>query len=420
MPKVPYTENILSQCNNPLPFPNYLNSISLLTDSSSSSIRKFFNANKSISEALLITLISMIQEGIVYQLANHSNINVDNNSKSYTNNTNFVCCKGVPIKSKPSLSTSNKKKRSNSFSYSKIHRNGTDEESEIIIKDNEGNVVKNNNDNENMTKSKSKISRSFSSSNLEYMKGKSKSQYTNTLGNLKLKNAKVSNGSQLKYSIKNEELSEISDCSSIEFSCIGVSTNNNSNDKQLLNSKNIENESEIDHDPIRNTNSKTTNSNKMSIFILLKNLMNMLDMFKSFNTKKEKNVKQFSSFDSLDDREKWEEFNRIYNEAMYNLKTEEYYKNKSLIFKYSTGLNSVQGCYFDLDDNTDDMDNSAVNSMSILDEKIRENSENKKTDIFSRIKKDTLSRAEIKECGEYMRRVGIYRMYFIIVIITIV
>jgi len=412
MPKLPYTNNVLSQYSNPLPFPNYLNSLSLLTDSSTSSVRKFFNANKSISEALLITLISMIQEGIAYQLANHSNINVDNNSKSYTNNTNFYCYKGVPIRSNLDISTSSAiKKRSSSFSYSKIRRNSISDEPRIIIKDNEGNIVKSDNSNGNTTKTKNRLSRSFSSSSLECSSlGKSSSQYTNTLGNLKIKNSKVNNGSQLKYSIKNEDLSDISECSSIEFSYIDVNSKKN-NEKQFLPPKSVQNESKIDHDSIKNTNTKSTGSNKMSIFILLKNLMNMLDLFKSFSSKKQKQTKPFNSFETLDDKEKWEEFNRIYNEAMYNLKTEEYYKNKSLIFKYSTGLNSAQGCYFDLDDNTDDMENSAISSMSILDEKIRENSENQKTDIFSRIKKDTLTRAEIKECGEYMRRVGIYQIF---------
>jgi len=356
----------------------------------------------------------MIQEGIVYQLANHSNINVDNNSKSYTNNTNFYCYKGVPIRSNLDISTASAiKKRSSSFSYSKIRRNSIGGEPEIIIKDNEGNIVKRDNKNENTLNTKNRLNRSVSSSSLECSfkgKGKSISEYTNTLGNLKIKNSKVNNGSQLKYSIKNEDLSDMSDCSSVEFSSIEVSDKKD-NEKQFLPPKNVQNESKDDQDSIKNTNFKSKSSNKMSIFILLKNLMNMLDLFKSFSSKKQKHAKQFNSFESLDDKEKWEEFNRIYNEAMYNLKTEEYYKNKSLIFKYSTGLNSVQGCYFDLDDNTDDMDNSAINSMSILDEKIRENSENQKTDIFSKIKKDTLTRAEIKECGEYMRRVGIYQIF---------
>jgi len=166
MPKIPYSESLISKYNNPLPFPNYLNSLSLLTDSSTSSIRKFFNANKSISEALLITLISVIQEGIAYQLANHSNLIVDNNSKSYTNNTNFYCCKGIPIKPRPISPTI--KKRSNSFSYSSVRNkdfNNDDtnsKQSEYIIKDDENKRQGTLND----SLKKNRLSRSFSSSKL--------------------------------------------------------------------------------------------------------------------------------------------------------------------------------------------------------------------------------------------------------------
>ncbi|OUM63308.1 hypothetical protein PIROE2DRAFT_61377 [Piromyces sp. E2] len=418
MPKILYTENI-SQYNNPLPFPNYLNTLSLLTDSSTSSIRKFFNANKSISEALLITLISVIQEGIAYQLANHSNIKVDNNSKSYTNNTNFYCCKGVPIKRKETLETSaTVKKRSSSFSYSRIYKNSEDnvnDKSEYIIKDDNRNIIIDKNNNENNLLKKSKLSRSFSSSNLEYSKGKSNLQYTSAYENVKAKNNIIINGSHLKYSI-NEDLSESSDNSSIDLSNPNGSKSINKKQLSSTITEEIKQTSSIkmDHDSIDSEQFRPSKDNsKISVFILLKNLLNMLDIFKSLNFKKQKQAKPFNSVESLDDKEKWEEFNRIYNEAMYNLKAEEYYKNKSLIFKYCTGLNSVQGCYFDIDDNNDEVDNTGINSMSILDEKIRENSNNRKTDILSRIKKDTLTRAEIRECGEYMRRVGVYRKYSI-------
>jgi len=416
MPKIPYTENI-SQYNNPLPFPNYLNTLSLLTDSSTSSVRKFFNANKSISEALLITLISVIQEGIAYQLANHSNINVDNNSKSYTNNTNFYCCKGVSIKPKVTPETPKTvKKRSSSFSYSRIYKNSKDninDKPEYIVKDDDRIKIVDKNDNTDNSLKKSKLSRSYSSSNLECSKGKSNLQYTNDYEKIRTKNNKSINGSRLKYSI-NDNLSEASDISSVDLS--NPSSSKNMNKKQFSSTEEKDQNSSIkmDHDSIDSEQFKPSkDSSKISVFILLKNLLNMLDIFKSLNFKKQKQAKPFNSVESLDDKEKWEEFNRIYNEAMYNLKAEEYYKNKSLIFKYCTGLNSIQGCYFDIDDNNDDVDNTAVNSMSFLDEKIRENSKNKKTDILSRIKKDTLTRAEIKECGEYMRRVGVYRKYFV-------
>jgi len=417
MPKIPYTENI-SQYNNPLPFPNYLNTLSLLTDSSTSSVRKFFNANKSISEALLITLISVIQEGIAYQLANHSNIIVDNNSKSYTNNTNFYCCKGVPIKPKvTSESSKTVKKRSSSFSYSRIYKNSKDnvnEKPEYIIKDDDRIKIIDKNDNNDSSLKKSKLSRSYSSSDLEYSKGKSNLQYTNAYEKIKAKNNKIINGSRLKYSI-NEDYSETSDVSSIDLSNPSSNKNNanNNHSSSTVTEETNQNSSiKMDHDSIDSEQFRPSKENsKISVFILLKNLLNMLDIFKSLNFKKQKQAKPFNSVESLDDKEKWEEFNRIYNEAMYNLKAEEYYKNKSLIFKYSTGLNSIQGCYFDIDDNNDEVDNTAVNSMSLLDEKIRENSKNKKTDILSRIKKDTLTRAEIRECGEYMRRVGVYQLF---------
>lgn len=433
MPKVPYTENSIS--NNPLPFPNYLNTLSLLTDSSTSSVSKFFNANRSISEALIITLINMIQEGIAYHLANHSNISsIDNNSKSYTNNTNFYCCKGVPIKTvKPII-----KKRSNSFSYSIIHKkdHDYDDNSEhsksYIIKDNanEDNQSINSVNSNNKYLKKNKLNRSSSSPKLFYSKGNTNSSYTKTFNNnLKVNNNKnnnnhddsndnnnnnnninnnynkVTNGSQLKYSFSQD----------LENSSVELSINNYDDDNTLDNNSNNNN---IDND-IRSSGeipSEKENKNKINVFILLKNLLNILDIFKSLSTSKtnhqQKPIKPFDSLESLNDKEKWEEFNRVYNETMYNLKTEEYYKSKSLIFKYTAGLNSIQGCYFDAEETSEDNENSAINnSMSYLDEKIRENSENKQTDILSRIKIDTLTHNEIKECVEYMRRVGIYQLF---------
>eukprot|EP00833_Pecoramyces_ruminatium_P009535 jgi/Orpsp1_1/1183567/evm.model.c7180000085746.1 len=420
MPKILYNENIISQANNPLPFPNYLNTLSLLTDSSISSVRKFFNANKSISEALLITIISVIQEGIAYQLANHSNINNSNNSKSYTNNTNFYCCKGVPIKPKKSTI----KKRSNSFSYNPYSRNIDDNDDvRCIIKEDIGSSSseKPETNNNNNSLKINKLNRSYSSSKLC-----TKNQYTNVFNqNLKTKNNnKVYNGSNLKYSINSdfqntsENTEETIDKTTIELSFHKNNTNNDNNRSfsPVIDLSNPSTKKYQDNDSVNSEYSiNAPNKNKLSIFILLKNLINILDIFKSLspssNNHHQKPVKSHESIKSLNDKEKWEEFNRIYNETMYNLKAEEYYKSKSQIFKYSTGINCIQGYYFD-EDNTDDIDNSAINnSMSVLDEKIREKTENKRTDILSRIKKDTLTFAEIKECGEYMRRVGVYQLF---------
>ncbi|ORX56602.1 hypothetical protein BCR36DRAFT_402593 [Piromyces finnis] len=434
MPKIPYTENI-SQYNNPLPFPNYLNTLSLLTDSSTSTVRKFFNANKSISETLLITLISVIQEGIAYQLANHSNISVDNNSKSYTNNTNFYCCKGVPIKlnkkleASSSSSTTTLKKRSSSFSYSRIYNNNDsgnnnkentfDGEEDGVKKENSRirTIIKNDNPIHDLKKNR--LSRSFSSSSLECAKGKSSLHYTSRINKSFIKNKSI-HGSRLKYHLQEDVPESFSEKSSMDknidtslFSTFTTTTMPENRTKEASTpSLNMDHDSIINNEPHpsppSSPSSSSKNKDKASVFILVKNLFHMLNIVKGLHFKKQKQPKPV---ESLDEKERWEEFNRIYNEAMYNLKTEEYYKNKSLIFKYCTGLNSVQGCYFDIDDNNDEMDTIAVNSMSILDEKIREKSENKKTDILSRIKKDTLTRAEIKECGEYMRRVGVYQLF---------
>jgi len=398
-----------------------LNTLSLLTDTSISTVRKFFNANKSFSEALLITIISVIQEGIAYQIVNHSGTNYSNNSKSYTNNTNYYCCKGVPIKPKKL------KKRSNSFSYGSTYTSNLDDDNvetqTYIIKDDEGNPEKKNKFNNSLKNSK--LCRSFSSSKL-YTKTSS-NEFNKFDQKLKSKtNPKVYHSSNLKYCIT-QDCQDISQNSEIIENSSKKQPENKNNDQNDETSRsysptiNLSNPSNIIHDKDSVDSEfsfEETKKNKISVFILLKNLLSLLDIFKNLDSSSsssskhnQKPIKPFDSIKSLDDKEKWKEFNRIYNETMYNLKTEEYYKSKSQIFKYSTGLNSLQGCYFDLEDNSDDIDNSAINSMSILDEKIREKSENKITDILSRIKKDTLTFAEIKECGEYMRRVGIYQLF---------
>jgi len=373
----------------------------------------------------LITIISVIQEGIAYQLVNHSSTYYSNNSKSYTNNTNYYYCKGVPIKpKKPTI-----KKRSNSFSFgsgSSYTRKLDDDNEEgqtYIIKENEGNPQVINEFNSSLKKNK--LSRSYSSSKL-YSKTTS-SQYTNEF-NPKIKsktNTKVHNGSNLKYCISQDFQNSSQNSDDIDNTLKeqqSATTNNKPNDMASGSHSpiiNLSNPSKViqDNDSIESECSfEAPRKNKISIFILIKNLLNLLDIFKNLNhssstNNHQKPIKPFNSVKALDDKEKWKEFNRIYNETMYNLKAEEYYKSKSQIFKYSTGLNSVQSCYFDLEDNSDDMDTSAINSMSILDEKIREKSESQMTDILSRIKKDTLTFAEIKECGEYMRRVGIYQLF---------
>jgi len=405
MPKIPYTENIISQANNPLPFPNYLNSLSLLTDSKISLVRKFFNANKSFSEALLITIISIIQEGIAYQLANHSNISNSNNSKSYTNNTNFYCCKGVPIKSK----NQNKRKRSNSFSYSPYAKGLDDNnEAKLIVKNN----IKNSSTEESEINDQAlkNTGRSYSSSKI----------CTGTKHRKSKNNNGVNHGSNLKYSVdKDLQNSKVIDNNYKEFPLKHGDKDNQSFSPAMelpkFSKNSFQDSDSVDSDY---TCFNIPKENKLSVFILVKNLINLLDIFRNLGPSSSSNdhhqhkSKPYGSVKSLNDKEKWEEFNRIYNETMYNLKAEEYHKSKSQIFKYSTGLNSVQGYYFDIEDNLDDIDNSAINkSMSILDEKIREKSENKSTDILSRIKKDTLTFVEMKECGEYMRRVGIYQLF---------
>ncbi|KAL6607127.1 hypothetical protein LY90DRAFT_670867 [Neocallimastix californiae] len=424
MPKVPYTNNILSKANNPLPFPNYLNTLSLLTDTSISTVRNFFNANKSFSEALLITIISVIQEGIAYQIVNHSGTNYSNNSKSYTNNTNYYCCKGVPIKpQKSSL-----KKRSNSFSYGSTYSSNLDDDNgesqTYIIKCDERNPEKKKNGFNNSLKN-SKLSRSFSSSKLYTKISSNEFNKFDKKINSKT-NPKVYHSSNLKHCIT-QDFQDTSQNSDVVENSSKKQPKNKNNEQIDDTSRscsptiNLSNPSKIVHDKDSVDSEfsfKETKKSKISVFILLKNLLSILDIFKNLGCSSSSNhhhhqkpIKPFDSIESLDDKEKWKEFNRIYNEIMYNLKTEEYYKSKSQIFKYSTGLNSLQGCYFDLEDNSDDADNSAINSLSILDEKIREKSEIKIIDILSRIKKDTLTFAEIKECGEYMRRVGIYQLF---------